>query len=217
MPPHRKLGVNDKDTAAASFAAYDARRHWVAGDERDLRRNAHPGITANQQDHGFEHLHLHLDVIGSMFSAPLEPPNFDRFGARQATAYTDMVGQKLALAKNYILQEQALGLDPYRRNSYKEKTALMLAAPPIRIAIQAQNLIRLLLEGAEEIKKLMEGGPDSEVEIEDDAPMQDYWLLWTKLRDVLAWQMPGWSENEKVARAGKVMARVLEDLVGLDE
>jgi hypothetical protein len=215
MPRHAKLGANDKDAASASFTEEDARRHWVAGNRRGLKRDAYPDVTANQQDHGFKQ--LHLDITLSMLSAPLEPPNFDNFDARQATAYTDKFLRKLTLAKTYIIAEKELGLNPYRRDVYKDKTALMLVAPPICITIQAQNLIRLLLEGAEEIKKLMEGGPEAEGEIEDEAPMQDYWFLWTKLRDVLAWQLPGRSEKEQVARAGKVMAEALEDLVGLDE
>jgi hypothetical protein len=118
------------------------------------------------------------------------------------------------LTKTYITQEKAIGLDPHRGGAYRDPTALLLAKEPIRIMLQAQNLVRLLLESAHEIKWLMEVGQADEVE---DEVMQDYWMFWTTLRTTLAWQFPGRSEQEKVDRAGKVMAGVLDELVHPDE
>jgi hypothetical protein len=214
--PKPKLGINEKDDIAASFTEDDARRHWVAGPKAnhkpDLRRNAHAGVIANQQDHGFEH--LHLDVTHLIFDPPLDPPNFDGFTAQHTTEYLKAVGVKLTLTKNYIVLEKELGLDPDRRDAHKNTTAHMLAAPPIRMTLQAQNLVRLLLEGAEEIHRLMAEHPGGDI---GEVPMRDYWLFWTTLRRSLAWQLPGRDEDEQLDRAGAVMQGVLEDLVDLDD
>jgi hypothetical protein len=170
-----KLDVNEKDKIAANWAADDPRRHWVAGKAKDFRRNEHPGVTANQQDHGFEHLHLEVSGFTvNIRDPPIEPPLFTNFNSEGIAAWHKSMRLKLILARAYVVKEKELGLDTDRRNAHKEKTALMLAEPPIKISLQAQNLVRLLLEDAEELHRLFEEGSEGVV---DEEKMQEYWVL----------------------------------------
>lgn len=214
MPPRQKtsLGINDKDYTENDIAPDDFRRNWVSKNPFSAR-NSNPKVTANQEHHDFDHLNIPTPTPSLAVSDLLEPPNFLFPAPETEVQYLAWMRMKLHLAKDYILKEDELGLDPDRPGMHKEVIAVLLGQPPIKIDLNAQQCVRLLLDGAKQLRVLAEEKGEEDPEVKKAAG--DYWELWTSLRASLAWQVPGKSEMEKVERADRIMSEVLEKIVQL--
>lgn len=204
-----RLGPKDKDYDESEIAADDFRRNWVSL-QGYSHRNRHESIPANREDYGFNHLAISTpeDVIGNL----IDPPTFKFPDEDTQKLYLACVRDELKLARDYILKEQELGLNPDRPNLHKEAPSLSLGQGPIKFDIYAQQRVRLVMEGEALLIKLNEekcGKVDSELE----EAMRDYWMYWTELRASLAWQMPGKNDEEKEKHAGDIIEMVLGRVV----
>jgi hypothetical protein len=206
----RKIGVNDKDKSALALDGDDFRRHWVS-DEAGGSRNTNPKVAFNKQDNGFEHLHL-TDV--SLASAETnDAPDFSNFGSDEEARYYGILRSKLSLAKDYILKEKVLSLDPDRVGLRHEPTSLALAAPPMMIDLHSQQMVRLLIDAGVELRRVGAYIPDDQIEAVLGEPMRDYLEFWERLRRNLSWQLPGQDDDNRMGQTDRVMDEVLEKLV----
>jgi hypothetical protein len=206
----RKLKINDKDKSALELPEDDFRRHWVSAREWDPR-NAHPGVAFNQQDNGFEH--LKLEVTPSVDTKITDQPELTNFGPEEKTKYLAILRDKLSLAKDYVIKEKDLSLDPDRIGMRQEKTSVLLAEPPIIIGICTQQMTRLLIDKAAELRRLNDDTPDEDHDAVLDQPMREYLLFWDRLKSNLVWQLPGEDEEDRMKEAERIMDEVLEKLV----
>jgi hypothetical protein len=212
--PAPKLSPNDKDfnekelIRTSALGEADPRLRWVALDPHN-KRNAHPAVAANTVETGFSH--LAIPIPPPVYDDPLTPPNFTHLTKRNEVAYVRLVRDKLVLARDYILAEQNLGLDPDRPHQDKEATARLLAEGPIRFDVACQHRVRLLMEAG---VKLREIGQETLVPTPELVEqMQWYREMWLEVLVRLAGQVPGKGEMEKQERVDGIMAEVLEKLV----
>ncbi|KAI4913854.1 hypothetical protein J4E90_005574 [Alternaria incomplexa] len=206
----RKIGVNDKDKTALAFPVDDFRRHWVSG-QVGGGRNTDSRVAFNQQDNGFKHLKL---TVATLVDANTnEAPDFSNFGPEEEVKYYGMLRNKLSLAKNYILKEKDLSLDPDRFGARHEPAALALSAPPIMIDLYSQHMIRLLLDISAQLRQVSAETPADEVETVLEGPMRDYLEFWERLQNSLSWQLPGDDHEARMGEADRAMNEVLEKLV----
>ncbi|KAG9194743.1 hypothetical protein G6011_04778 [Alternaria panax] len=205
----RKLGVNDKDESALNFPEDDFRRHWVSAEPGP--RNSNPKVASNQQNNGFEH--LKLAPTSSVRTVLNDKPDFTNFGPEKVTKYLGMLRDKLSLTKDYILQEKELSLDPDRIGMYHEATPVVLAVPPIRIDVCSQQMIRLLIGSAVELRRLNADTPEDQLDAALGQPMRDYLELWSMLQENLSRQLHGVNDTDKMNEADKIMDEVFEKLV----
>lgn len=205
-----KLGINNRDKSALGFSEDDFCRHWVSADVWNPR-NADLRVAFNQQDNGFEHLKIAaMPLIGTNI---IDAPDFANLGLEEETKYLGMLRDKLSLAKDYILKEKELSLDPDRVGMRHETTPVILAVPPIMIDIYSQQMTRLLIETAAELLRLHAESPEDESSAALDQLMRDYLEFWVGLRTSLVWQLPGNNEEDKTNKADRIMDEILEKLV----
>jgi hypothetical protein len=219
MAPRRKLTDDEKDAIAQTFNEDDFRRHWVAGDPDStsfVTRNTCDGVLFNHYDTGFQHLNLPAAKPHDFKDIPAPPPAFQTFTAEQNAAYLHAVHAKLSLANSYISKEKELGLDPDRPGMHKELTSTLLGQGTIRIDMNAQQYIRLLIDSGDELQRLGENMSEEhrkEAEKMMAGQMGDYWQLYLSLLASLEWQMLGKNEGEKRMRADAIVEGVLGKLV----
>jgi hypothetical protein len=208
----RKLGVNDKDKGALEFSEDHFCRHWVSAVAGNPR-NTDPRVAFNQQDNGFEH--LQLTEIAPVDAKIIDAPDFVNFGPEEEKKYLNMLSSKLSLAKDYILKEKELSFDPDRIGLHHEPASVNLAAWPIMIDLQSQQLIRLLIDTAAVLYQLNADIPENELDAVLEESMRDYLRYWGKLQASLAWQLPGKDDDERMGKTERIMEEVLEKLVEL--
>ena len=94
-----------------------------------------------------------------------------------------------------------------------ESAAAELAEPPVPLDMQAQHMLRTLLDQEDELKRLNDEvqGDDRDDMLEQ--PMTDYILFWNNLKTGLALHIPGGSVEEKEEKADRVMDEALEKIV----
>lgn len=206
----RKIGVNDKDKTALAFADDDFRRHWVSGQEGSAR-NTDSRVAFNQQDNGFNHLKLTVATLAN--AKTNDAPDFANFSREEETKYHGMLRSKLSLAKDYILKEKDLSLDPDRFALRHEPTSRALAASPIMINLYSQQMIRLLIDTSAKLRQVSADTPEDEVETVLGEPMRDYLEFWERLQNSLSWQLPGDDNVARMDEADRAMDEVLEKLV----
>jgi hypothetical protein len=180
----RKLGINDKDKRALSLSEDDFRCYRVSA-EWSSPRNAHLKVIFNQRNNGFEHLNLAAMLL--IDTKIINAPDFANFGPEEETKYLGMLCDKLSLTKDYILKEKDLSLDPDRIGMRHETTRIVLAASPIMIDIQAQQMVRPLIGSAAELRRLKTDTPEEQLGAALDQPMRDYLELRGGLQASLVW------------------------------
>jgi hypothetical protein len=206
----RKLGINDRDKSALGFSEDDLCRHWVSADVWNPR-NADPRVAFNQQDNSFEHLKIAaMPLVGTKI---IDAPDFSDLAPEKETKYLGMLRDKLSLAKDYILKEKELSLDPDGIGMRHETMPVILAVPPIMIDIYSQQMTQLLIETAAELRRLHAENPEDESSAALDQSMRDYLEFWVRLQMNLVWQLPGKNEEDKMNKADRIMDEVLEKLV----
>ncbi|KAF1846410.1 uncharacterized protein K460DRAFT_281662 [Cucurbitaria berberidis CBS 394.84] len=203
--------MNNNEAAETESGPSDYHRNEGQSQPPASARNQqHPAVSTNRGTHN------DFDYLNIPTPAPVEvslpkPRTFNFPNAQTEAKYIACMRGKLLEAKNYILKEQELGLDPDRPGMHKELTAILLAQPPIKIDMNAQQLVRLLLLGAVQLKELARERTAEDPQVLE--AMADYWLFWTQLRAILVWQMPGRDEGQRVERADAMMSEVLEKIV----
>ena len=161
---------------------------------------------ANKTDHGFNH----LNISPATLQPPdkVLPPRFKFATTTDEAHYLNVMRDKLAMARNYILKEQELNLDPDRPGAHKQPVIAELEEPPIRIIIAALQRIRMLMQVTKGFKERWERIQVIDKEMEN--AMHDYWAHWTDVRSYLTWQTPGRDVREQERRADAVMEAVFE-------
>jgi hypothetical protein len=159
---------------------------------------------SNVVDHGFNHLKIR--VHRRNVPVPTYPPNPVFTTTTDERKYIRLVHAKLAAAKDFIDKEMALGLDP-NRHMDKDKTAVLLAGPPITITFRGQELIRDLVKLRGQILELALDEEANEGEIQ--ARAHDYLRAWEELRSIMWILLP--SEVRESDQVEKIMESVLGD------
>ena len=122
--------------------------------------------------------------------------------------YLSLFRKKLQFAKDYVLKEQVLGLDPDRPGSHESPIEIALRDGPMKIDISDLQLVRVLLEEMRKLKGLENA--EGSIELEKGESLRDYRLFWTHLRDSLAVRMPGGDGDEKRTQAEEILREVFE-------
>jgi hypothetical protein len=159
---------------------------------------------SNVVDHGFNHLKIR--VYRRKVPVPTYPPTPVFTSTTDEGKYIQLVHAKLAAAKDFIDKEMALGLDP-NRHMGKDKTAVLLAEPPITITFRGQELIRDLVKLRGQILSLALDEEANEDEIQ--ARAHEYLRAWEELRSIMWILLP--SEVKESDQAEKIMESVLGD------
>ena len=211
MSRPRKLGLNEKDESAQKIPEEDSRRDWVSADPLSTR-NANPRLKANQRNTGFSHLNITAPapVDGD---EPLPQPPIHPLTPEQEAVYLSAIVVKLTLAKACILNERRHGLPPDRPNMNTEPAAAELAEPPVPLDMQAQHMLRTLLDKEDELRRINDEAQDEDREEVLVQPMTDYLLFWNNLKTGLALHIPGGSVEEREEKADRVMDEALEKIV----
>ncbi|KAF2844072.1 hypothetical protein T440DRAFT_410893 [Plenodomus tracheiphilus IPT5] len=161
-------------------------------------------------DHGFNH--LNLPILKKPESELPTPPDFRLLTAAEKKQYLSLMHRKLEKAAKYINEEHVMGLDYDRPGLYKEAIPVALAQGPVKLDMNVQAHIRLLMDQDLHLKHVFENNgymQDAEVTV----AMQDYIRTWNEVRHLLVWQTPGETEAVKTHNVQKMMKDVFGDIV----
>ena len=186
------------------------RKNWASSDPRNLINHhgynkANITHVSNLNDHGFNHLNTPVPVPGDHDTVfPQDPPTFNTVDEERK--YVDLLEQKLEAARDFILKETELGLDPSRCMD-KDPTAILLAKPPMVLNFYTQELIRDIIAQRPRLVELSDIQEANQQEVQELVPR--FLRVWKELQAVIAILVSGKSEEVKVERARILMTRVL--------
>lgn len=183
---------------------------WHSQEPQDSTNND-PLTKPNLVDYGFNHLNIPVPDYIPMTPAPAPPDAPSVKDPTKQTAYLQTITAKLSSAKDFVLMEIEINLDPNRRMD-KDVTAMLLAKGPIALNFYAQEVIRDLVKMRNKIHELGEKEDENEEELQQ---LGYEWLwYWKELKGAVVALVPKARVETQQKWAGEVMVGALgENLV----